>query len=97
MDTIITISGADKAGSLARILGFLAHKGYGPKGQQITELPSGSRLLKIRLDRVQVDKDSLCAEIQTMAQSVFVISAVVLVLLLGFNAWKAQRALAADL
>jgi len=33
----------------------------------------------------------------TMAHSVFVISAVVLVLLLGFNAWKAQRALAADL
>jgi hypothetical protein len=32
-----------------------------------------------------------------MAHSVFVISAVVLVLLLGFNAWKAQRALATDL
>jgi NO-binding membrane sensor protein with MHYT domain len=33
----------------------------------------------------------------TMAQSVFVVSAIVLVLLLGFSAWKSQRALAADL
>jgi hypothetical protein len=64
METVITISGGDKAGSLARILGFLANKGYAPKGQQITELPSGSRLLKIRLDFVQIDKALLSAEIQ---------------------------------
>jgi NO-binding membrane sensor protein with MHYT domain len=33
----------------------------------------------------------------TLAQSVFVVSAIVLVLLLGFSAWKSQRALATDL
>jgi NO-binding membrane sensor protein with MHYT domain len=33
----------------------------------------------------------------TLGQSVFVVSTVVLVLLLVFNAWKSQRALMADL
>jgi predicted hydrocarbon binding protein len=66
MDTIVTISGADKAGSLARILSFLAHKGYGVKGQQITELPSGSRLLKFRLGLAQLDKERLAAEIKAL-------------------------------
>jgi hypothetical protein len=74
METIITISGADKAGSLARILGFLAHKGYALRGQKITELPSGSRLLKIRLDLVQVNKEQLSAEIQTLNPDYRVIS-----------------------
>jgi hypothetical protein len=74
MDTIITISGADKAGSLARILGYLARKGYAPKGQQIAELPSGSRLLKIRLDLAQVNKDALSAELQTLNPDFRVIS-----------------------
>jgi predicted hydrocarbon binding protein len=64
MDTVITISGADKAGSLARILSFLAHKGYGVKGQQITELPSGSRLLKFKVSLAQIDKGRLAAEIK---------------------------------
>lgn len=66
MDTVITISGADKAGSLARILTFLAHKGYGVKGQQITELPSGARLLKFRVSLAQVDKERLGAEIKAL-------------------------------
>ena len=66
METIITIRGADKAGSLARILGLLARKGYQIKGQQIVEAPSGSRLLKIRLDLAGVDKDKLSAEIKTL-------------------------------
>lgn len=66
MDTIITITGADKAGSLARILSFLAHKGYGVKGQQVIELPSGSRLLKFRLSLPQLDKERLAAEIKTL-------------------------------
>lgn len=66
MDTIITISGADKAGSLARILTFLAHKGYGVKGQQITDLPSGSRLLKFRVSLAQIDKERLSAEIKAL-------------------------------
>src|SRR5690348_15090839 len=64
MDTVITISGADKAGSLARILSFLAHKGYGVKGQQITELPSGARLLKFRVSLAQIDKGRLATEIK---------------------------------
>ena len=66
MDTVITISGADKAGSLARILTFLAHKGYGVKGQQITELPSGSRLLKFRVSLAEIDKARLGAEIKAL-------------------------------
>lgn len=66
METIITISGADKAGALARILGLLARKGYGLKGQQIVESASGSRLLKIRLDLTQLDKDKLSAELKTL-------------------------------
>jgi predicted hydrocarbon binding protein len=64
MVTVITIRGADKAGSLARILSFLAHKGYGVKGQQITELPSGSRLLKFKVSLAQIDKGRLAAEIK---------------------------------
>lgn len=64
MDSIITISGADKAGALARILTFLTHKGYRVKGQQIAESPSGSRILKVRLDLAQVDRDRLALEIK---------------------------------
>jgi predicted amino acid-binding ACT domain protein len=66
LETIITISGADKAGSLARILGLLARKGYQIRGQQIVESPTGSRLLKIRLDLAGVDKDKLSAEIKSL-------------------------------
>ena len=66
METVITIRGADKAGSLARILSFLAHKGYGVKGQQITELPSGARLLKFRVSLAQIDKERLGAEIKAL-------------------------------
>lgn len=66
MDTVITISGADKAGSLARILSFLAHKGYGVKGQQLVELPSGSRLLKFRVSLAQIDKERLAGEIKSL-------------------------------
>jgi predicted hydrocarbon binding protein len=65
LETIITIGGADKAGALARILGLLARKGYSLKGQQIVESASG-RLLKIRLDLAQVDKDKLSAEIKSL-------------------------------
>ena len=39
METVITISGADKSGASARILTFLARKGYGLKGYQIMEAP----------------------------------------------------------
>jgi hypothetical protein len=66
METIITISGADKAGSLARVVVFLSRKGYVVKGQKITELPSGARLLKVRLDLAQLDKERLSAEIKAL-------------------------------
>jgi hypothetical protein len=66
METIITISGADKAGSLAHVVVFLSRKGYVVKGQRVTELPSGARLLKIRLDLAQVDKERLSAEIKAL-------------------------------
>jgi predicted hydrocarbon binding protein len=66
MDSIITISGANKAGALARLLIFFVRKGYHVKGQQVSESPSGSRLLKIRLDLVQVDRDQLAAELKVL-------------------------------
>ena len=66
METIVTISGADKAGSLARMVVFFTRKGYVVKGQKIAEMPSGSRLLKIRLDLAQVDKELLSAEIKAL-------------------------------
>jgi predicted hydrocarbon binding protein len=66
METIITLSGADKAGSLARAVVFLTRKGYVVKGQRITELPSGARLLKIRLALAQVDKELLSAEFKAL-------------------------------
>jgi hypothetical protein len=66
VDSIITISGADKAGALARILTFFVQKGYRVKGQQISESPAGSRILKIRLDLAQVDRDRLAAELKTL-------------------------------
>ena len=66
METVITIGGADKAGALARLVVFLTHKGYSVKGQRITELPSGSRLLKIRLGLAEVDKDALSTELRAL-------------------------------
>jgi predicted hydrocarbon binding protein len=66
VDSIITISGADKAGALARILSFFGQKGYRVKGQQILESPSGSRILKIRLDLAQVNRDQLAAELKSL-------------------------------
>jgi len=55
VETVITISGADKAGSLSGLVVFLTRKGYVVKGQKLAELPSGARLLKIRLGLAQVD------------------------------------------
>jgi predicted hydrocarbon binding protein len=66
METVITISGADKAGSLARLVVFLTHKGYSVKGQRIAELPSGKRLLKMRIGLAQVDKEQLCVELKAL-------------------------------
>ena len=74
METIITISGADKAGSLARVVVFLTRKGYVVKGQKVTEMPSGSRLLKVRLDLAQVDKEQLSSEIKALDADFSVLS-----------------------
>ncbi len=66
MPVIITISGADKTGALARISTFLARKGYAVKGHHIAESASGVKLLKISLDATQIDKDKLSAEIKAL-------------------------------
>jgi len=66
METVITISGADKAGSLAGLVVFLNRKGYAVKGQKTTELPSGARLIKVRLGLAQLDKERLSAEIKAL-------------------------------
>src|ERR1041385_757595 len=57
VETVITISGADKAGALAGLVVFLTRKGYTVKGQKVSDLPSGARLLKIRLGLAQVNKE----------------------------------------
>ena len=74
METVITISGADKAGALAGLVVLLTRKGYTVKGQKVTELPSGARLLKIRLGLAQVDKEKLAAEIKALDPQLSVIS-----------------------
>jgi len=74
LETVITISGADKAGSLAGLVVFLTRKGYAVKGQKLAELPSGARLLKIRLGLAQVDKEKLSAEIKALDPQLSVIS-----------------------
>ena len=74
METVITISGADKAGALAGLVVFLTRKGYTVKGQKVSALPSGARLLKIRLGLAQVDKDKLAAEIKALDPQLSVIS-----------------------
>ena len=74
METVITISGADKAGALAGLVVFLTRKGYTVKGQKVSEMPSGARLLKIRLGLAQVDKEKLAAEIKALDPQLSVIS-----------------------
>jgi hypothetical protein len=74
METIITLSGTEKAGSLARLVVFLTRKGYAVKGQRITELPSGARLLKIRLGLAQIDKERLSGEIKALDSDFNVLS-----------------------
>src|SRR6266571_6506466 len=60
----ITISGADKSGSLARISTFLVRKGYRLGAQQIAESGPGAKLVKINIEVSQVDKTKLAAEIK---------------------------------
>ena len=65
MITIVTISGADKSGALARITAFLSRKGYALQGHQMAASASG-RLLKMRLNASAINKDQLAEEIKTL-------------------------------
>jgi len=63
----ITVSGADKSGSLARISTFLVRKGFRVGAQQVAESgagESGAGLVKISLEVSQLDKAKLAAEIR---------------------------------
>ena len=62
----ITVSGADKSGSLARISAFFVRKGYRVTGSQLTDSASGVKLVKISLDATQIDQDLLAAEIRSL-------------------------------
>ncbi len=73
----ITVSGADKSGSLARITAFFVRKGYRVTGSQLTESASGVKLVKISLDATQIDKDRLAAEIKRLNPDYWVVSVAV--------------------
>jgi predicted hydrocarbon binding protein len=64
MAAVITIGGADKSGALARITTYFARKGYGLRGHQFAEAPSGLKLLKMRLDATELNKEELAAELK---------------------------------
>jgi predicted hydrocarbon binding protein len=66
MQTVITISGADKSGALARIATLLVRQGHVLKGQQFTGSAEGSRLLRIKLDVAQIDKDRLAQALRSL-------------------------------
>jgi predicted hydrocarbon binding protein len=74
MSTVITISGADKTGALARIYGFLARKGYGVKGHHVSEAQPGVRLLSISIDGGRVDREEISAEIKGLSADYSVVS-----------------------
>lgn len=59
----ITVSGADKSGSLARISTFLVRKGFRVGAQQVAEFGDGGKLVKISLEVSQLDKAKLAAEL----------------------------------
>lgn len=75
MDTVITISGTDKSGASARILTFLARKGYDLKDYRITRSPSGSAQLSIKLDPAQLDHARLAAELGSLDPAYCVVQA----------------------
>lgn len=66
MVTIVTVCGADKSGSLARILNLLTRQGYGPGGHHFSESAPGVKLLTIRLEGNH-DKDRLDAELKSLS------------------------------
>jgi predicted hydrocarbon binding protein len=74
MATVITISGADKTGALARIYGFFARKGYGVRGHHLSESSAGAKLLSISVDGARVDREALSAEIKSLSADYAVVS-----------------------
>ncbi len=66
MPTIVTIGGAGKSGALFKISTFLARKGYGIKGHEITGSTADETLLRITLDVSEVAKEELAAEISRL-------------------------------
>lgn len=62
----VTISGADKAGALARISAFLTRQGYSLKGHQFTDAASGAKLLIVKLEGADVDSKNLSAGIKSL-------------------------------
>jgi hypothetical protein len=71
---IITISGAEKSGALARIAAFLVRKGYPLKGQQVAESAAGAKLLKFSIQVSHLDKARLVAEIRSLSPDFEVVS-----------------------
>jgi len=65
MATVITISGADKTGALARLYSFFARKGYGVRGHHVSDSGSG-KLLSISIDAARIDREALSAEIREL-------------------------------
>jgi hypothetical protein len=76
-DIDITLGGTDQSGASARILTFLARKGYNLKGYQITKTAAGSTL-KIKLDPTQLDHAQLAADIKSLNPAYCVIQAPIL-------------------
>jgi hypothetical protein len=74
MATVITISGADKTGALARIYSFFARKGFGVRGHHVSESGAGVKLLSISVDGARVDREALSAEIKGLSPDYAVVS-----------------------
>src|SRR6266436_2875628 len=74
MATVITISGADKTGALARIYSFFARKGYGVRGHHVSEGQPGAKLLSISVDGARVDREEISTEIKGLSADYSVVS-----------------------
>ena len=61
----ITLGGGNQSGASARLLTFLARKGYDLKGYQITQTAAGPTL-RIRLDLAQLDHARLAADVRSL-------------------------------
>jgi hypothetical protein len=73
MATVITISGADKTGALARLYSFFARKGYGVRGHHVSGA-AGAKLLSISIDGARIDREALSAEIRELSPDYAVVS-----------------------